>query len=521
MVAKSRSARCSVSWSVQDEDGVTKSTAQRDTKKREVMDMSPHLLRVRRLWVLALLALCLTWAPARAFATQGMPDGQEVADQAPAIVLAEDGHETGGDAATLKVRVDSIQPLGNVILAISPADLLERFALGDVVSVSTGTQPIDMPVVENFSDVDAGTAALLVRSGICRLFINMGSFAEVYGITADTTFQITLEQQGGYADELALHDLSYTDERSDYPDLSDAQFANFRAVTTTGMGKGVLYRSATPVNPQHNRNTYADAALRDAKVTVALNLVDDEGDLATFEGYADSYYATIDHIARAMSVDFTSPANQEVLAEELRFLAAHPGTYVIHCLEGKDRTGFVVALLECFMGASRDEVIADYMESYANYYGVSAGDERYERIARRSISKMLERAFDVEDLAACNLADEATGYLSCIGLTAEELSAIRKNLSGTSENGAEGEHQDEATKKEEPTAPDSSPTGTPDPSPTGTPASNGKTTSSSSLVRSRSTLPATGDRPFTAAHLFVAAATVFAAVFLAAKGTPR
>lgn len=46
-----------------------------------------------------------------------------------------------------------------------------------------------------------------------------------------------------------------------YPDLSDEQFANFRAITTTGIGAGKLYRSSSPVNPETNRNLIADRAV--------------------------------------------------------------------------------------------------------------------------------------------------------------------------------------------------------------------------------------------------------------------
>jgi len=58
-----------------------------------------------------------------------------------------------------------------------------------------------------------------------------------------------------------LH-LTYTDARSDYPNLSDAAFANFRVIATTGMGEGALYRTASPIDPTHERSAYADAALK-------------------------------------------------------------------------------------------------------------------------------------------------------------------------------------------------------------------------------------------------------------------
>ena len=56
-----------------------------------------------------------------------------------------------------------------------------------------------------------------------------------------------------------------------------------------------------------------------------------------------------------------SDQNRTGFAEGLRFFIANDGPYLIHCNEGQDRTGFSVAILECLMGASEEEVVADYM----------------------------------------------------------------------------------------------------------------------------------------------------------------
>ena len=100
-----------------------------------------------------------------------------------------------------------------------------------------------------------------------------------------------------------LH-LAYTDARSDYPNLSDAAFANFRMVATTGMGEGTLYRTASPIDPTHKRNSYADAALKMAGVATVMNLMDSPKFLKAHRGYGDSYYATTDIIALGMGTSY-------------------------------------------------------------------------------------------------------------------------------------------------------------------------------------------------------------------------
>ena len=201
----------------------------------------------------------------------------------------------------------NISKYGNVRLALTCDEIKAAgYAFGDVVTVEFLDQSLDLPLCSNYSDVDSGVAGLFARDEDNQVLaaINMGDFATTYGIAAKTTdadgtyawnygegiegpvtFTISMKEPGGYYDEFVMHRLSYTDERADYPQLTDAQFANFRAVTTTGMGEGILYRTASPVNPEEGRSAYADAAIRAAGVTVVMNLTDDAESVKAFEGY--------------------------------------------------------------------------------------------------------------------------------------------------------------------------------------------------------------------------------------------
>ena len=346
------------------------------------------------------------------------------------------------------------------------------YAYGDVLTVKFLDQEMELPFCSNYSDVDSGSPAVFARAAdeFVKLAINMGDFATTYGIAVKTTNEdktfewnyaegvegpvtvtIALKEAGGYYDEYVMHQLSYTNAREDYPDLTDAEFANFRAVATTGMGEGVFYRSSSPVNPEIGRNAYADAALKEAGVTVVMNLAEDTATVEAYEGYAETYYATTNYIALNMGVDFSAAEFQEKLAEGLRFFAENPGVYLIHCTEGKDRAGFVAALLECLMGATYDEVVADYMTTFYNFYGVTADDARYATIAGSNIVKTLSAAFGVSDLASADLAAAAETYLLGIGLTETELAALVENLSAVpaEEETEESEAPEETEEAEE------------------------------------------------------------------------
>ena len=106
--------------------------------------------------------------------------------------------------------------------------------------------------------------------------------------------------------------------------------------------------------------------------------------------------------------------------------------YLVHCNEGKDRAGFVSALLECLMGATIDEVVEDYMETYINYYGVEKGSEKYDAIVKNNLIQVLNTTFKVEDVYKADLAAEAAEFLmEDVGLSAEEVAALKANLSIT------------------------------------------------------------------------------------------
>ena len=361
------------------------------------------------------------------------------------------------ETAGITAHVAEIQKYGNLVLDIPGSSLLEAgFTYGDVVTVTVNGLSYDMPVGSNYSDVDQG-------SMICRVVvkpdaeapedyivvaINMGDFATTAGIAVKSaieeapgylwtlnegvedpvTLSIEMKEAGGYYDRWVINQLVRSENREDYPDLTDEQFANFRAVTTTGMAEGRLYRSSSPVNPEIGRNTYADAAAREAGVKTFVNLADNAETMQGYEGFGESYYSAQNIIGLNLGVDFAAPDFGAGLAEGFRFIASHEGPYLVHCTEGKDRAGFTAAVLECLMGATAEEVVADYMVTFYNYYGVVPGTEQYDIIASANICKSLAAAFGVESIEGQDLAALAENYLLSIGMTGEEVAALKTAL---------------------------------------------------------------------------------------------
>ncbi len=71
------------------------------------------------------------------------------------------------------------------------------------------------------------------------------------------------------------------------------------------------------------------------------------------------------------TADPTADDYNKRLIVALKELPSRPAPYVIHCMEGKDRTGYVCAQLEGLCGATYEEMVADYLITYNNYYGVT------------------------------------------------------------------------------------------------------------------------------------------------------
>lgn len=354
--------------------------------------------------------------------------------------------------STTAPSVEEIDKYGDIRLSITAGELASMgYAYADLVTVSFLDQTVILPVIPAYRYVGAKASGLVMWEDPTKpveLEVFNGSFAESYGLAKRMTKEdgtryhvpmegisfpidvtIQLYEQGGYANTYMVFDLNRTDERADYAHLNDEQFANFRMVTTSGMGAGKLFRASSPVNPSIGRNGYADAAAQANQIKSFINLADSKESAAKYAGYEESYYSKQDVLFLNLGVDFTSELNRAGVVEAMNFLAKAQTPVLVHCNEGQDRAGFVSALLECLMGASEAEVVQDYMATFYNYYGVTAGTEQYTQIAG-NIAKHLRTAFALEDLSGADLAAEAQEYLLELGVSQQTIDGVKANLGG-------------------------------------------------------------------------------------------
>ncbi|MBF4807111.1 MAG: tyrosine-protein phosphatase [Lancefieldella rimae] len=339
-------------------------------------------------------------------------------------------HEKKFGGVYLDITIDEFNALG--------------FEYGDScdVTFSNGYKLEDIPYYNGYYS-KTGHPLISAYPGFPHIDVcvnNGDPLWETAGLKEGDTGTVTLREKGKYLTTQQALAAVYTTDRNDYP--SDEAFANFRAMKGGQIAENMVYRSASPCNNEYGRAAYASALAEKAGVQFILDQADSteevEGyytdpsfDMSWHKGLFDNgHVAALD-----MNVNYRSQKFAGKLVEGLRQMIAQDGPYLIHCTEGKDRTGFTCALLEALCGASYDEMLDDYMISYDNYYGINkqTDKDRYDAVVDAKFN----------DIALCIGGQPVDGkldgldykagarkYLLDAGMTEEEITQLENKLCG-------------------------------------------------------------------------------------------
>lgn len=331
---------------------------------------------------------------------------------------------------------------GSILLGISIDEFNQAgFDYGDSLHLnfSNGYTMEDIPYYNGYYAV-FGDPLVVAYPGSehVKVTINYGdNLWDVAGVSDKDTVTVRVSEDDAYLSTQEALDITYSNERADYQ--TDEQFANFRAASGGSLAKDVLYRSASPIDNRYNRSPYVCALAQKAGVAYVLDLSDSaeeaEENIATdFEQGVDvSFFVKLRDAGAVSTLDLSASYPSEEFATSLAGglvdLLDHDGPYLVHCVEGKDRTGFVCVLLEALCGATYDQMQADYMITYDNYYGITRESDpsKYEAISELNFDGMLSYLAGVDDgadLTSLNYAQFARDYLVKGGMTDDQVDAL-------------------------------------------------------------------------------------------------
>ena len=364
-------------------------------------------------------------------------------------------HDTKFGGIYINISIDDFNKIG--------------FKYGDSVDIkfSNGYELKDIPYYNGYY-VEIGELEMVGYPGypyikVCR---NYGDDLWTEGnINENITATVSLNKAKKYLDIQEASDIKYTDTQGDIPDVV---FANFRSVNVGKMKENILYRSASPIDNSHNRAAVTDKLMKEAKINYEVDLSDSNEELIEHMAKTDfnsPYFKTLydkkNVIALNMNMQIkdnpklqgTSLIKNEIssslsvklqmkeltfgekLVQGLKAMSEHDGPYLIHCVEGKDRTGYVVMVLSALSGATYQEMVDDYMITYDNYYGINLKTDKskYDTIKNRNIDMFLryisgnDDNLDV-DLSKINYEEAITNYLLKIGMKQEDINTLKAKL---------------------------------------------------------------------------------------------
>ena len=261
------------------------------------------------------------------------------------------------------------------------------------------------------------------------------------GLDDNMTAKVTLSSRGKYIDVQEARDIHYFDDRTLYS--SDEVFANFRALRGGDLKENVLYRSASPCDNQHNRAKYVDRLMARVGIDYVINLADTDQKIQgymTRDDFESTYFASLydaSDVSRdnveplALNMNFESEYFRGQVIKALVAIANNDGPFLIHCTEGKDRTGFLCMLLEAFAGASYSEIVEDYMMTYFNYYAITKAFDakRYDVIVSNVLNPMIEIIAGAGvDIKTVSLAPLSEQFLLYNGMSSTQISALRAKI---------------------------------------------------------------------------------------------
>ncbi|MBQ9520215.1 MAG: tyrosine-protein phosphatase [Acholeplasmatales bacterium] len=351
-------------------------------------------------------------------------------------------------------NLDTIHEMefGGIYLTITIDDFNNKgFNYGDSVDIefTNGYKVNDIPYYNGYY-VDAGETLLVGYPGYdyVKLTLNYGDdYWDIADLKDGDKGSIKLNQALKYKDIQDTMNIQYSDTKRD--DETEAEFSNYRMVNIGNIKDNILYRGASPCDNKHNRASHVDSLLALNQINYVVNLADTPEKIQDYMAKSDfnsPYFKSLYErntvllaapiskvLPLSMNMNYKSDEFREKVALGLKSMLSFQGPYYIHCQEGKDRTGFVLIVIEALLGASYQEMVDDYMETYKNYYNITLESDslRYNIIKQRNVDAMLKFLIGNENanLSETEFSSYIRLYLINGGMTDSEVTSFINLLS--------------------------------------------------------------------------------------------
>lgn len=335
-----------------------------------------------------------------------------------------------------KATITDYNAFGAIVLSVSPQDMVNAgLSPGDVLTLCIEDTVMDIPYFSGFFTKNGEYLVVAYPNAeYITITANNVGMKERFPNMKGKSITLALKEKGTFKDVEETLGMQYSNHREDYD--SETEFANARKVTTSGMADGRLFRTASPFDNKFSRAPYVSAFLQENGVQTALNLTDDAEKLNSYtdiHAYSQQMIKAGNVVLCKVDANYRSEAFNKTLVAGLTELLSHPAPYVVHCTEGKDRTGYVCALLEGLAGATYDEIAADYLYTYYNYFHLTS--QSNPKACQLLLNLRLDDALlffcnitDVEQLKTINLAEAMQQHLVRYGMSEDEVNQLSSLL---------------------------------------------------------------------------------------------
>jgi len=176
-----------------------------------------------------------------------------------------------------------------------------------------------------------------------------------------------------------LYNENYSNDVKDYP--SEQIFANFYEVTGGDIKPGILYRSFSSLNSPDKQsrsffvNVFAEEVGIEYLIALSYSDATVQDAISKYDGYCIELCKEGKFKAPSMGYLYFQQKEKDV--EVLRAMIDNDGPYLVHCNIGRDRTGFMILLLQSLCGCTAEEMMECEARAFCNLYNIDPSSKEY------------------------------------------------------------------------------------------------------------------------------------------------